>query len=98
MIFSLTRRSPSRCDIRRSPIHAVEPWRTTPLALGATCCLYWGEESSAFRVDTNCQRNRVTAPVTLVLGLGGHSRAERRAFLKSAPNMPFSCDATRREG
>src|SRR5260370_35293842 len=70
-------------------MQGVGRWGKGPLGLGGNCCLSLGAESSAFRVDTNCQRNAVTAPVTLVLGLGGHSWPQRIAFLKSAPNAVF---------
>jgi len=38
------------------------------------------------RVDTNCQRKRVTVPVTLVLGPDGGPPLQEAVSLESAPN------------
>src|SRR6266478_2595020 len=64
MTFSLTRRSPNRCDMPQSPIcPSDECGLRTQRELQL---LFQGGEVAAYRVDRNCQRNWVTVPVTLV--------------------------------
>src|SRR5258708_4718223 len=64
MTFSLTRRSPNRCDMPVSPI--CESDENGLRLLREPELPFRGEEVAAYRVDRNCQRNWVTAPVTLV--------------------------------
>jgi len=48
--------------------------------------LFVGRGMQLIRVDTNCQRKRVTVPVTLVLGPDGDSCFKEAPSLESAPN------------
>src|ERR1017187_519510 len=68
MIFSLTRRSPSLCDIGQSLLSKRRS-KTGKVALRSTnALLSWGGKTAYF-VDTNCHSRCVTSPVTLVLVL-----------------------------
>ena len=54
--------------------------------------IHW-ERRQLIRVDINCQRKRITAPLTLVLGLAGGSCVARGcAALNSAPNAVFAAN------
>src|ERR1700676_1506562 len=87
MIFSLTRRSPSRCDIRRSPIHVVKNAGRVSRHLHEEPLFAVGEKQ-CLCVDTNCHSKSITVLVTVVLGLACQMRVAR-AVLQNPRQMSF---------
>src|SRR5258708_31111793 len=88
MIFSLTRRSPSRCDIRRSPISVVERCLVESPANTRSAALPVGEKA-CLCVDTNCHSKWITVPVTVVLGLSRQAPGSAPCSCEPAPNEVF---------
>src|SRR5215471_15833634 len=84
MTFSLTRRSPSRCDIRSISYRSTRPGVVGfPVMCREAACFLGERNGGANRVDTNCQRRRITLKVTLVLDLCGKAPSDENACWKS---------------